>query len=45
MEMISLNEKVNFFENTVTNYQRANVGTNEEIVPLVSTQMTFKYNI
>ena len=44
MEMISLNEKVNFFENTVTNYQRANVGTNEEIVPLVSTQMTFKYN-
>jgi len=30
MEMISLNEKVNFFENTVTNYQRANVGTTEE---------------
>jgi ribonucleoside-diphosphate reductase beta chain len=30
MEMISLNEKVNFFENTVTNYQRSNVGTTEE---------------
>jgi ribonucleoside-diphosphate reductase beta chain len=30
MEMISLNEKVNFFENTVTNYQRANVGSTEE---------------
>ena len=30
MEMISLNEKVNFFENVVTNYQRANVGTTEE---------------
>lgn len=30
MEMISLNEKVNFFENTVTNYQRANVGASEE---------------
>jgi ribonucleoside-diphosphate reductase beta chain len=29
MEMISLNEKVNFFENTVTNYQRANVGSTE----------------
>lgn len=30
MEMISLNEKVNFFENVVTNYQRANVGVSEE---------------
>jgi ribonucleoside-diphosphate reductase beta chain len=30
MEMISLNEKVNFFENTVTSYQRSNVGTTEE---------------
>jgi len=30
MEMISLNEKVNFFENVVTNYQRSNVGTTEE---------------
>ena len=30
MEMISLNEKVNFFENVVTNYQRANVGASEE---------------
>jgi len=30
MEMISLNEKVNFFENTVTNYQRANVGSTQE---------------
>ena len=30
MEMISLNEKVNFFENTVTNYQRSNVGATEE---------------
>jgi ribonucleoside-diphosphate reductase beta chain len=30
MEMISLTEKVNFFENVVTNYQRANVGTTEE---------------
>jgi ribonucleoside-diphosphate reductase beta chain len=30
MEMISLNEKVNFFENTVTNYQRANAGSTEE---------------
>jgi ribonucleoside-diphosphate reductase beta chain len=30
MEMISLNEKVNFFENTVTSYQRANVGSTEE---------------
>ena len=30
MELISLNEKVNFFENTVTNYQRSNVGTTEQ---------------
>jgi ribonucleoside-diphosphate reductase beta chain len=30
MEMISLNEKVNFFENVVTSYQRSNVGTTEE---------------
>jgi hypothetical protein len=30
MEMISLNEKVNFFENTVTSYQRSNVGTTEQ---------------
>jgi ribonucleoside-diphosphate reductase beta chain len=30
MEMISLNEKVNFFENVVTNYQRSNVGATEE---------------
>lgn len=30
MEMISLGEKVNFFENVVTNYQRANIGTTEE---------------
>jgi len=30
MEMISLNEKVNFYENTVTNYQRANVGSTQE---------------
>ena len=30
MEMISLNEKVNFFENVVTNYQRSNIGTTEE---------------
>ena len=30
MEMISLNEKVNFFENVVTNYQRSNVCTTEE---------------
>ena len=30
MEMISLGEKVNFFENVVTNYQRSNVGTTEE---------------
>lgn len=30
MEMISLNEKVNFFENVVTNYQRANVGSTEQ---------------
>jgi hypothetical protein len=28
--MISLGEKVNFFENVVTNYQRSNVGTTEE---------------
>ena len=30
MEMISLNEKVNFFENTVTNYQKSNVNTTKE---------------
>lgn len=30
MEMISLGEKVNFFESVVTNYQRTNVGTTEE---------------
>jgi ribonucleoside-diphosphate reductase beta chain len=30
MEMISLNEKTNFFESTVANYQRSNVGTTEE---------------
>jgi len=30
MELISVNEKTNFFENTVANYQRANVGSNAE---------------
>ena len=30
MEMISLNEKGNFFETTVSQYSRANVGTTEQ---------------
>jgi ribonucleoside-diphosphate reductase beta chain len=30
MELISVNEKTNFFENTVANYQRANVGSKKE---------------